>query len=136
MKSIGFIGMGNMGSAMLNGMLKVFEPEELIFSRKNEEKGREFSIRTSVDYTKSNRECAAGVKYLILAVKPQFFPEVLEEIRAEIREDQIIISIAAGVTIQDIKKKLGEKTRVVRAMPNTPALLGEGMTGECFDEAD
>lgn len=135
MKSIGFIGMGNMGSAMLNGMLKVFEPEELIFSRKNEEKGREFSIRTSVDYTKSNRECAAGVKYLILAVKPQFFPEVLEEIRAEIREDQIIISIAAGVTIQDIKKKLGEKTRVVRAMPNTPALLGEGMTGVCFDEA-
>lgn len=135
MKSIGFIGMGNMGSAMLNGMLKVFEPEEFIFSRKNQEKGKELSARTGVEYAESNQICAAAAKYLILAVKPQFFPEVLEEIRPEIRDEHIIISIAAGVTISEIKRMLGEKTRVVRAMPNTPALLGEGMTGVCFDEA-
>lgn len=135
MKSIGFIGMGNMGGAMLNGMLKVFEAEELVFSRKDETKGQELSARTGVEYVKSNKACAGMVKYLVLAVKPQFFPEVLAEIKEAVREEQIIISIAAGVTIQDIKNALGEKVRVVRAMPNTPALLGEGMTGVCFDDS-
>lgn len=135
MKSIGFIGMGNMGSAMLNGMLKVFETEEIVFSRKNAEKGKAFATEKGVEYASDNKTCAAMAKYLILAVKPQFFPGVLEEIKTEIREEQIIISIAAGVTIADIKKSLGEKARIVRAMPNTPALLGEGMTGVCFDES-
>lgn len=135
MKRIGFIGMGNMGSAMLKGMLKVFEAEEIVFSRKDEKKGQELSASTGVEYAADNKACAARVKYLILAVKPQFFPEVLEEIKEVVTQEQIVISIAAGITIQDIKERLGEKVRVVRAMPNTPALLGEGMTGVCFDDS-
>ena len=136
MKSIGLIGMGNMGSAMLKGMLKVFEPEELIFSRKDEAKGRDLSEESGVAYAADNRECALQVKYLILAVKPQIIREVLEEIKPEVRKSQIFISVAAGVGIQDIKEILGEDMRVIRAMPNTPALLGEGMTGVCLDSSD
>ena len=135
MKSIGFIGMGNMGSAMLKGMLQVFEAKELVFSRKNKEKAQKFSEETQVDYVQSNKECASMAKYLILAIKPQLFPEVLEEIKTEVKENQIIISIAAGIMIQELKEALGAGVRIVRAMPNTPALLGEGMTGVCFDNS-
>lgn len=133
MKSIGFIGMGNMGSAMLQGLLKIFEPEELVFSRKDEKKRRELSESTRVAYAESNRECAKMAKYLILAVKPQILPEVLEEIKEAVTGEKILISIAAGVSIQDMKRALGGEIRIVRAMPNTPALLGEGMTGVCYD---
>lgn len=136
MKQIGFIGMGNMGSAMLNGLCKRFPADEIVFSRKDEAKGQELSRRTGVAYASSNYACAGMVKYLILAVKPQFLPEVLEEIKGEITREQVIISIAAGITIQDIKNVLGEQSRVLRAMPNTPALLGEGMTGVCFDASE
>lgn len=136
MKSIGFIGMGNMGSAMLRGLLKVFEPEEIVFSRKDKEKGKELSECTKVAFVESNQACASMVKYLILAVKPQFFKEILDEICPVLRVEQILISIAAGVSIQDVKKSVGEKIRVIRAMPNTPALLGEGMTGVCYDNSD
>lgn len=135
MKSIGFIGMGNMAGAMLKGMLGVFAPEELVFSEKNEEQGKCVAADTGVEYVALNKACASMVKYLILAVKPQFMSEVLEEIKTEIKESQIIISIAAGITIADIKAVLGDSVRVVRVMPNTPALLGEGMTGVCYDEA-
>lgn len=135
MKSIGFIGMGNMGCAMLRGMLKVFEPEEIIFSRKDKQKGRELCEETGVTFAENNRECATEAKYLILAVKPQMMREVLEEIGPVLREEQILISIAAGKSIQDIRDMLGRKPRIVRAMPNTPALLGEGMTGLCFDDS-
>lgn len=133
MKSIGFIGMGNMGSAMLRGMLKVFEPEEIIFSRRDKEKGRELCEETGATFAESNRECAIEAKYLILAVKPQMMQEVLEEIGPDLRKEQIVISIAAGKSIQDIREMLGREIRIIRAMPNTPALLGEGMTGLCFD---
>lgn len=136
MKSIGFIGMGNMGGAMLRGLLKVFEPEEIVFSRKDKEKGRELSEGTRVAFVEDNKECASMVKYLILAVKPQYFREVLEEIRPVLGEEQILISIAAGISIEKIKKDIGKKVRVIRAMPNTPALLGEGMTGVCYDTSD
>lgn len=135
-KRIGFIGMGNMGSAMLLGMLDTFETDELVFTRKNEEEGRKFSEKTGVEYVRSNQELVEKSKYLILAVKPQIFSSVLPEIKKEVTEEKIVISIAAGITIWDIKKDLGEKTRIVRALPNTPALVKEGMSGVCFDESD
>lgn len=133
MKNIGFIGMGNMGGAMLKGMLKFFKADEIVFAEKSVEKGKAVAAEHGVEYAADNKTCVNLVKYVILSVKPQFFPEVLEEIKTEIREEQIVISIAAGITIADIKNVLGEKVRVVRAMPNTPALVGAGMAGVCFD---
>lgn len=137
MAEIGFIGMGNMGTAMIKGLLSHgFTAEELLFTDADKEKGRKTEQEIGVTYAESNRECAEKVKYLVLAVKPQYYEPVLQEIQPIIRKEQVIISIAPGKTIAYLKERLGGETRIVRAMPNTPALLGEGMTGVCFDEGD
>lgn len=129
MSAIGFIGMGNMGYAMLKGALNSFSPEQIIFTCPNEERCRQISEQTGVRYAASNAECANNAKYVILAVKPQVYDTVLKNIHDIVTEDSVVISIAPGITIEDIQKKLGGNIRVVRAMPNTPALVGAGMTG-------
>lgn len=133
MAKIGFIGMGNMGYAMLKGVLNVFGRDEVIFSEPNEDRAKKISLETGVSYAESNAECANSAKYLILAVKPQFYPQVYKNIENVIQKDHIIISIAPGITIKQVRDALGFDSRIVRAMPNTPALLGEGMTGICYD---
>ncbi len=133
MAKIGFIGMGNMGYAMLQGVLKVFDKDEIIFTDANEEKAKKVSMETGVPYAESNAECANSAKYVILAVKPQFYPQVLKNIENVIQKDHVVISIAPGITIQSVNDALGFDSRIVRVMPNTPALLGEGMTGVCYD---
>ena len=134
MAEIGFIGMGNMGSAILNGLLKVYSPENMIFSSARREKMEAVTARTRVKHADSNRECAEAVKYLILAVKPQYFEAVFSEIRGAVTPEQVVISLAPGVTIANIAERLGGNVRVVRAMPNTPAMLGEGMTGVAYGD--
>lgn len=68
-------------------------------------------------------------KYLILAIKPQFYEEVLNAVRYMLTPDHVIISLAPGRTIDQLKLNLGNDKRIVRVMPNTPAMIGEGMTG-------
>lgn len=85
---------------------------------------------TGVPHAESNRACAQSCKYLILAVKPQYFDVVFDEIREVLEEDQVVISLAPGQTISSLKERLGDEIRVVRAMPNTPAMLGAGMDGD------
>ncbi len=133
MAKIGFIGMGNMGSAIMKGLLKVYAPQDMIFTAAHQEKMDQVTSETKVAHAGSNRECAAQVKYLILAVKPQYFDVVFEEIKDVLTKEQVIISLAPGISIQDIGARLGGGVRVVRAMPNTPALLGEGMTGVTYE---
>lgn len=130
-----FIGMGNMGYAILKGLLAQFQPEEITFSARNREKMEDISARTGVIPADDNRVCAASGEYVILAVKPQQFDLVIREIRDVVTKDQIIISIAPGFTIVDLAEKFGKDCRIVRAMPNTPALVGEGMSGVCYDRA-
>lgn len=133
MAKIGIIGIGNMGSAILKGLLHVYGKGDIIFTDVNEEKCEEITEETGVTHVGSNAECANQAKYIILAVKPQYFDPVLKNIRNVVTEANVIISIAPGITIGQLKEKLGIEKRVVRAMPNTPALLGEGMTGVCYD---
>ena len=133
MVKIGFIGMGNMGNAILNGLLKTHRPEDMIFSAAHQDKMEAVTARTKVPHAGSNRECAKAVKYLILAVKPQYFDAVFSEIRDVVTPEQVVISLAPGVTISNITERLGGNVRVVRAMPNTPAMVGEGMTALCDD---
>ena len=132
MAKIGFIGMGNMGYAILKGLLKENDPCDLIFTDVNEERMNQVSKETGVPFAGSNEECAGKAKYVILAVKPQYYDGVLDQIVSVLSKEQIIISIAPGITIAQLKEKLGME-RIVRAMPNTPALLGEGMTGVAYD---
>lgn len=131
--TIGFIGMGNMGYAMLGGLRKDFREEELLFSESNVQRAEDVSAMTKV-------QCALGEdvarysKMIVLAIKPVSYPGVLKAIRPLVQKEQIIVSIAPNFSIAKIKEALGEDVRVVRAMPNTPAMVGEGMTGICYDE--
>lgn len=134
MAKIGFIGMGNMGYAMLKGVLNVFEPSDIIFTCPDLDKCKRISDETGVKYAESNAECANNAQYIVLAVKPQVYSAVMKNIVNVIREDSVVISIAPGITIDSIKDNLGISAKVVRAMPNTPALVGEGMTGVSYNK--
>lgn len=133
MKKLGFIGLGNMGSAIIGGILGSgkAKPEE-IFGSDHSQEGRErveklYQISTTAD----NCEVARSADILFLAVKPQFLDNVLTEIRDELPGGQLIVSIVAGRSVSYYQKMLGEKVRLVRLMPNTPALVGAGMTAAC-----
>lgn len=136
MAKIGFIGMGNMGYSMLKGVLNYLNPQDIIFTCLSSEKKEKISNETGVRYAESNAECANSAKYIILAVKPQVYNTVLKNIQNVITEESVIISLAPGITIAAIKEELGADIKVVRAMPNTSALVGEGMTGICYDNGE
>lgn len=129
MEKIGFIGMGNMGKAILMGALKEFPKTDFVFSAKTEATKQRVHEETGIAYADSNAECANRCKYLILAIKPQFYEEVLNAIRYMVTPEHVIISLAPGKTIDQLKLNLGNDKRIVRVMPNTPAMIGEGMTG-------
>lgn len=135
MATFGFIGMGNMGYAILKGLMKVYAPEEILFSDGNAERMQQVTAETGVAHIKSNAACAGRVKYVILAVKPQQLSAVFKDIVNILTPQHVVISIAPGITIEMLKLQLGAEQRIVRAMPNTPALIGEGMTGVTYEEA-
>lgn len=132
MAEIGFIGMGNMGYAILKGALKVFPTDAFVFTAKTEKTKHRVHMETEVTYVESNAECANSCKYVVLAVKPQYYPIVLKQIRYAVTSEHVVISLAPGITMASLKETLGSDRRIVRAMPNTPALIGEGMTGLSF----
>lgn len=132
-KKIGFIGCGNMGKAMLGALVNSdnIKREDIIVSTKSEYSAKNINKEFGVKTTVVNAEVAEESNVLFLAVKPYFFKAVIEEIKDIISDDAIIISIAAGVTIAQIEEWFGRKVKVVRTMPNTPALVGEGMSAIC-----
>lgn len=134
---LGFIGCGNMAQAMLKGILdkKCYQPEEIIVSRRNEEALAQIEKACSVCVTTDNKEVAEKADVLVLAVKPFQFEAVIGEIREAVREETLVISIAAGQTMANIERLFGKNIRLVRSMPNTPALVLEGAAGVCFNDA-
>lgn len=134
MYKYGFIGMGNMGSAMLSGLTKKYGTEQVVFSEHDKQKMKNKAAETGTACLETNSDVALNSKYIILAVKPVIYEKVFREIRDSIDYSKIIISIAPGFKIDELKSMAGKDIRVVRAMPNTPAMVGEGMTGVCFDE--
>lgn len=134
---IGFIGCGNMANAIMGGMIGsgLAAPEDIIGADPTgagrERTGKAHGIRTTAD----NREAAASCDTLFLSVKPQYYMDVIEEIRDVVREDQLIISIGAGRSLPWLEEAFGKRVKLVRFMPNTPALVGRGMTAVCKNEA-
>ncbi len=135
------IGLGKMGTALLQGMLNsgLYQPEEVVGcdlyvedTNSNEEY---FGIQTMKD----NIEAVKLADIILMAVKPQVTPKVTSEI-SEYTADKLLISIAAGLTLENLSKQLSNSTRIVRVMPNTPALVGEGAaaftTGSDISTAD
>jgi len=129
-KMIGFIGAGNMGKAIINGLIssKLVDRDHIVVSSKTEKTRAgiksEFGIETFAD----NSEVALKSDYLILAVKPNMHEEILEEISSSLRPQTVVITIAAGISIEYLKDKLKKGNKFVKAMPNTPARVGLGMT--------
>ena len=136
MAKIGFIGVGNMGFPMLTGVKKFVSSDEIVINTKRLEHMKEIAETTGVAYLPNKCDLVKQSKYIVMTVKPQFYSEVLNEIKSAITESNIIITVAPGITIQNVKDIVGNHVKVVRSMPNTPALVGEGMTGVCFDSAD
>ncbi len=134
MANVAFIGMGNMGQAMLKGAVSEFGADHVFFSCPRSEVGKKIQEETGACYKAENTEAAASADVVVLAVKPQVYPVVLEELSGKLTGSQFVISIAPGITTESVSEKLGG-VKVVRAMPNTPASVGEGMTGICYDEA-
>lgn len=135
MFEIGFIGLGNMAKAMIGGMLDrgIVKPEQIVGSAKTKETCDSMVERYGIAVGTDNTAVAAESKTLILAVKPQFLGEVIGEIKDAVREDQLIISIAAGKTLDWLAEAFGRELKFVRCMPNTPAMVGEGCTGVCVN---
>ena len=134
-KIIGFIGAGNMGSAMIGGILNasLVTTGQVIASAHSKETLDTIHSRFSIETTLSNETVAERSDILFLAVKPNKFDEVIPQIAPHVKSSCIIVSIAAGKTIAAIEKAFGKEIKLVRAMPNTPALVGEAMSALCVN---
>lgn len=133
---IGFIGLGNMAKAMIDGMVEkgIVPPNDIVGTSKTEETRQAARSAYDIEIRDTNAETAKEADVLILAVKPQFMEEVIREIRGEISLSTLVISIAAGKTIKWIEDAFGRKIKLVRCMPNTPAMVGAGCTGVCVND--
>ena len=135
-KKVGFIGCGNMGSSMVGGLIKsgFLKAEEIIVSTKTEASSKKLSDEFKIETTLDSKIVAKESETIILAVKPYMYKSVIEEIKSELTDDKLIITIAAGIKIADMEEWLGDYSKIIRAMPNTPALVGEAMTAICHNE--
>lgn len=133
MQKIGFIGCGKMASAIISGLIKTefITQDKIIASQAEvdsiEEKSRTLGIKVVSD----NNLVVKDSDVIFVATKPNQVLDVLVEIKPNLTPNKLIVSIAAGVTTKKLEANLPENTRVVRVMPNTPALVGEGMSGVC-----
>ena len=133
---IGFIGCGNMAAAMIGGILRkgIFSKDEIIVSNLTKEGSARSRDKLGVMTTMDNREVVKSARIVVLAVKPQFYEEVLGEVKDLFTPEHMVVGIAPGKTLAWLEEKCGQPLKVVRLMPNTPAQVGEGMTGACIND--
>ncbi len=134
-EKIGFIGGGNISRAIINGIVKsaLISPENIILYDRNNDKCDYFK-KMNITVKSNENDVAACCDYLFLTVKPQNYDEVLETVKDVINKNTVIVTVAPGITVGYIKKALGIDCNVIRTMPNTPALVGEGVTAYAFSE--
>lgn len=133
-KKIAVIGCGKMGTILLQAFLerKLITRDEAVATVQHEEKDRALSKDLgAIALGTDNRAAVANAPVVLLCVKPQVLAQVLDEIAPAIAPDALVISIAASTTVGFIQQKLGQDVAVVRAMPNTPAMVGAAMTALC-----
>ena len=129
---IGFIGIGNMGFAMFKGALGAFGSEHLCYTDVSSQAMAQAEAETGIKGYGSADEVVKASDIIVLAVKPQYMAKVLQSIRGLLSHNHILLSPAAGLNIEFYKSEVGYDARIVRCMPNTPALVGEGMSGYTF----
>jgi pyrroline-5-carboxylate reductase len=141
-KKVGFIGGGKMGGVLAGGIIsrRLVPASQVIVSDVATDRLHTLKKAYGVEVTQDNKQAAKEAQILILAVKPQSMAEVLSDLCPVVNKSHLVISIAAGIPIKFIEDRLKKGVRVIRVMPNTPALIGEGMsalaTGAAATEAD
>ena len=135
-KKIGFIGCGNMGRAMLGALMnsEQIDPQSITASVRTEASLRELNEKWPIRTTLNNVEVAERCDIIILAVNPAQYETIIKEIRDVITFDQIIVSIAAGINLEQMGDWIGKSAKIIKTMPNTPVLVQEGMTAICANE--
>lgn len=131
----GFIGAGNMASAIVRGISSKAHDNMEVYIHSKSNRNINKLVNSSIKLIKcaSNVEVVERCKYIFLAVRPDVYDDVLNEIKDALNKDKIIITMAAGYEIKSVKKIIGN-FKVVRTMPNTPAIAGGGYTIACFDD--
>jgi pyrroline-5-carboxylate reductase len=126
---LAFIGCGAMAEAMVKGLLakELVGPEQIVASNPREERVQELVDRYAIRATTSNRGAASGASIVTVAVKPQFFGEVVEDLESALDPTTLVVTIVAGVTMRRVSEGLATP-KVVRAMPNTPGQIGRGIS--------
>ena len=132
---LGIIGAGNMGSSILKGVTSsnFLENKNIAIFDLNKEKIEELSKEYGVKKAENENELAKESDILILSLKPNIVPKVLDKIKDDLSEKTIVLSIAAGISIDFIENIIGTDKKVIRTMPNTPAQVMEGMTAVSFN---
>lgn len=133
---LGFIGTGNMAGAIMGGIIKkgIFKSEEIIGSDIFEPGRERAKAEYGINVTADNKEVVESSEIVVLSVKPQFYASTIAEIKDSVKEGQIIITIAPGKTLEWLGEQFGKVVKIIRTMPNTPAMVGEGMTAACPNE--
>ena len=130
MSKIGFIGCGNMSQAMMGGIIQSgLVPASNVIASDLFAPNRELCAKKyGITVTADNKEAVQDVDMLVLAVKPHIYPIVIAEIKDLIKPTCIVVSIAAGQTVEALEEMFNPETKIIKTMPNTPAMVGEGMT--------
>ncbi len=129
-RKVAFLGAGNMAGALIQGLVRAGTPASRIWATvRRPERGAELTAANpGLNVSTDNLAAAKEADVIVLAVKPQGMDKLVKQVSPEIDSTKLLISIAAGVPIAAIEKRLGSKTRIIRAMPNTPATVGLGAT--------
>lgn len=132
-KTIGFIGSGNMGQAMIGGILKagLVKPEDIIVCDPDQNKLAALKEKWGIQTAPRSVELASRADVIVLAVKPDIYPPVMKEIAGSIKKEALVVTIASGRSLAEVESILGPDVKAVRTMPNTPALVNAGMTALC-----
>lgn len=135
-RKIGFIGCGNMGRAMLDSLLNnhFIKKDNVRVSVKTDASRKEIAQKWAIETSKDNAEIVRHSDIIFLAVNPKDYQPVIQEIRDITRDDQIFISIAAGIDLFQLENWFGNKTKIVKTMPNTPVMVNAGMSAICPNE--
>ena len=128
-RQVAFVGSGTMAEAMIRGLITRagVAPQRIVASGPRPERGRELAERYGIRPTTDNAEAVTGAELVALTVKPQVLPTVLAELAGRLRREALLVSIVAGARLAHLQESLGHRP-IVRAMPNTPSQIGQGMT--------
>lgn len=133
---LGFIGCGNMASAIMGGILKngLMEAADIIGADVFAPSREKVKENLGIQIAESNREVVEKADMFVLSIKPQFYADVIAEIKEIVKENQVVITLAPGKTLAWLGEQFGKPVKIVRTMPNTPAMVLEGMTAACPNE--